>query len=159
MLLAAQAPIRGGRLSSNVRRYKEIYLMPRGAFRQVFLAGHFAIKVPRLRNFRAGLISNRWERETWCKWRRLFGWENLCPVLAADPFGLVVVMQRAQQPVSVAEAIEAAGDYYPDIDCEYKPENFGRLQSGVVILDYGIPCADSVRRRREYLSSFAKRAG
>jgi hypothetical protein len=87
----------------------------------------------------------------WRTWRPVFGWENLCPILFADLLGLVVVMPRAQQPVTFADVVEATpGHYYPDTTAETKPEDFGRVGGRVLALDYGLPNADLVRERRAY---------
>ena len=94
----------------------------------------------------------------WRKWRPKFGWENLCPVLFADPLGLVVVMPLAIQPVTSDEVDEASGDYYPDVDAETKPEDYGRLGTRVVVLDYGLPDDDMVRKRRAYYEKMAAEA-
>ena len=129
-----------------------------GTYRVVFLVGSLAIKLPRPKHFSAGMRCNRWERETWQVWRPVFGWENLCPVLAADPLGLVLFMPRAQQPVSQAEAHDALHpDYYPGVDAETKAANFGRLGSAVLVLDYGLPDEDDVQQRRSYLGEHRKR--
>jgi hypothetical protein len=85
----------------------------------------------------------------WTKWRLIFGWENLCPIIFSDPLGLVVVMPRAMQPVTFQDVIKATPDYYPDITSETKPEDFGRLGSRVVALDYGLPDAEMVKDRRK----------
>ena len=122
----------------------------RGDFRRVFLIGSFALKTPRLRRLAAGLRCNRWEREMWQVWRAKFGWPNLCPILFADWAGLLVVMPRADQPVTEREAHEALGDHYPDITSESKRADFGRVGYRVVVLDYGLPDANAVRERRAY---------
>jgi hypothetical protein len=97
---------------------------------------------------------NRWERETWRVWRLKFDWKNLCPIRFADPCGFVVAMARAIQPVT-AEEIEAAdSDCHPNIDEEYKPENWGRLNGWVVCVDYGLWDATVLHDRREYLRKF-----
>lgn len=124
--------------------------MPAGVFRRVILIGNYAIKIPRLRNALSGMRCNRWEREMWCTWRPIFGWENLCPITFADPVGLVVVMPRATQPVTFDEVVAATPDYYPDITSETKPADFGRVNSRILALDYGLPYADAVRERRAY---------
>lgn len=121
-----------------------------GVYRGVFLLGHLAVKIPRIRHFSSGLRCNRWEREMWRTWRPIFGWENLCPIKIADPFGVIVVMQRADQPVTAEDVDAAAHDYYPDITAEYKPEDWGRVSGVVFALDYGLPDADMVNQRREY---------
>ena len=89
----------------------------------------------------------------WQKWRPIFGWENLCPIKFADPFGLVVVMPRAEQPVSFDDVLAATPDYYPDITAETKPEDYGRVEQRIVALDYGLPDADMISERRIYYSS------
>ncbi|MDE2137026.1 MAG: hypothetical protein KGJ68_06280 [Gammaproteobacteria bacterium] len=98
---------------------------------------------------------NRWEREMWRVWRLKFAkWECLCPVLLADPFGLVVVMPRASTGPTAEEIERAKPDHYPDITCEWKPEDCGLLDGRLVALDYGLPWADSVRERRAYYTDF-----
>jgi len=124
--------------------------MPSGDFRRVILLGRIALKIPRIRNASAGLRCNRWEREVWRKWRLIFGWENLCPVRFADPLAAFLVMPRATQPVTREDVREADLDYYPGIDSECKPGDWGRVDGRVLALDYGLPDADMVRRRREY---------
>jgi hypothetical protein len=122
--------------------------MPCGEFRCVFLVGRFALKLPRLSNLRAGMQCNRWEREMWLVWRPKFQWANLCPIAFADPFGFVVLMPRASQPVS-RERVEAEDhDYYPMVNAECKPEDYGLLNGRTVIVDYGLPYADMVTEER-----------
>jgi hypothetical protein len=104
-----------------------------------------------------GLRCNRWEREMWRIWRPIFGWSNLCPVSFGDPLGLLVVMPRAEQPVTFDEVVAATPDYYPDIMSETKPEDFGRLGNQVVCVDYGLPDAEMVRERRAYYLRMARR--
>lgn len=99
--------------------------MPAGVFRRVLLLGGIAVKVPRLRQFTGGMRSNRWEREMWRTWKPYFGWNTLCPVLFADPAGVLLVMARAEQPISQAE-VESLPDAYPGITAETKPQNYGR---------------------------------
>lgn len=98
----------------------------------------------------------------WRIWRPVFGWTSLCPVLFADPIGFVVVMRRAEQPVS-HEEVAALPDYYPDVTSETKVEDHGRIDGRIVALDYGYPDRDMVEERREYYEhkskNFAGRAG
>jgi hypothetical protein len=124
-----------------------------GTFRHVILAGRLALKLPRLRNFATGMQCNRWEREMWRTWQPKFRWENLCPIKFADRFGLVVVMLRARQPVTQQEVEAADPDCYPDIDVEWKPENWGRVNDRMVAIDYGLWDGETVRKRRDYLRS------
>jgi hypothetical protein len=93
--------------------------MPRGVYRRVIATGPIVWKFPRLARFTEGLRCNQWEREMWQRWRPLLQWETLCPVLFADPLGLVVIMPRAAQPVRVSE-VEAMPDYYPQTTAESK---------------------------------------
>lgn len=90
----------------------------------------------------------------WKVWRPIFRWENLCPVIVSDPAGLFLLMRRAEQPISfddIKRVNEEDYDYYPDIDVEYKPENWGRIRDKIVCLDYGLAETDLVRERRAYL--------
>jgi hypothetical protein len=89
----------------------------------------------------------------WYVWRLKYGWENLCPILCADPFGLFVVMRRAAQPVTREEKDAADPDYYPGITAESKPDDYGRLDGRIVAVDYGLPDADMVDGRRSYYST------
>lgn len=132
--------------------------MPVGSFRRVVLIRGYAIKFPRPRYFTLGMQCNRWEREMWQRWRPIFGWESLCPILFADPLGLFVVMERARQPVSLQTIIDADPDDYPDTTAEVKEENYGFLQDGrLVAIDYGIAGSDMVRDRRAYYSQMQAR--
>ena len=127
--------------------------MPAGVFRHVFLLGEFAIKTPRLQNFFMGMRSNRWEREMWFHWRPQFQWKTLCPVIYADPVGLLVVMPRATQPVP-QDKVDGLPDYYPNITAETKHEDYGFVGGEILALDYGLPFADSVQLRRSYYRDF-----
>jgi len=75
----------------------------------------------------------------------------LCPIIAALPYGLAIVMRRAA-PLSEAEKdylIETDGfpdwDYVPPDDTapfEYKASDWGRLEGRLVALDYSAPALD-----------------
>ena len=127
--------------------------MPTGTYRYVLLFCGYALKLPRYQHFIGGCRCNRWEREMWRVWRPKFGWQNLCPVLIADPLGLILVMRRATQPVTFAEVVKATPDYYPEPIVETKPEDFGRVDGRVVALDYGLWDSWDIAQRREYLRS------
>jgi hypothetical protein len=126
-----------------------------GSFRRVWLTRRYAVKAPLVRNLIAGMRCNRWEREMWRVWRPRFpSWTNLCPIAFADPFGFIVVMNRANQPVTINEIEAEDPDCYPDIDCEFgKPDNFGRFEGRIVAVDYGLSDIAHVRERRAYLAS------
>jgi hypothetical protein len=123
-------------------------------YRHVLLVGRHAWKIPRLRHFADGMRCNRWEREMWRVWRPIFKWQTLCPVLMADPLGVVIVMSRAAQPVTSEEVL--AIDDYPDITSETKIEDWGRINSAIVAVDYGLPDKDMVAMRRAYYRKMAE---
>jgi hypothetical protein len=129
--------------------------MPHSTFRRVFLIGRFAIKVPQPRFVFRGLCCNRWERELWHRWRPVFQWETLCPILFADPLGLVVVMSRAEQPVT-DEEIRAIPLEFPEPTYKVEPKDFGRLNGRVLAVDYGLPLPNEVSEARQY---YAKASG
>jgi hypothetical protein len=131
--------------------------MPYGVFRRVVLIGPWALKFPRLNALLPGMQCNRWEREMWQVWRPIFHWSNLCPVLASDPLGLVVVMPRAFQPVSREEVEAADPDDYPSITAETKPDDYGRIGTKVFALDYGLPDKKMTGERRAYYAEMATR--
>lgn len=131
--------------------------MPRGNWRRVLLIGPFAVKVARSRFWHQARCCNRWEREMWRIWRPRFNWQCLCPILLSDRFGFIVVMRRAEQPVTVEQIEAVAEPLYPDVTCEWKTADCGRLDGRIVALDYGLPDEDSIAERRAYYGGFAPR--
>ena len=127
----------------------------RGTYRRVLLFGRYAVKVPRLRHFVAGRRCNRWEREIWRVWRPIFSWQNICPVLASDPWGLVIVMPRAEQPVTFDDVKKATIDCYPEFVVEMKCEDFWWVAGSVVAVDYGLWEVEDIAERREYFRKCA----
>jgi len=109
-----------------------------GASRQAFLIGPYAIKMPSTRawtNFLWGLIANLNERR-----RARLNTPTACPVLLADPIGLIVVMPRCEplgRDVTDAEydAITQGDDWL--LPVERKPDSFGWLGERLVAVDYG----------------------
>ena len=98
----------------------------------------------------------------WKVWRPIYRWENLCPVVVSEPIGFFLLMRRADQPISFEDIKRATSedyDYYPDIDVEYKSENWGRIGNKIVCLDYGIEEAVLVKERRAYLEDRRGRFG
>ena len=93
----------------------------------------------------------------WYRWLPLFGWESLCPILFADPLGLVVVMPRAQQPVTLEEIQAATPVYFPEPTYETKAEAFGLVNGRVLALDYGLPWRDTVSKMRAYYADMSSR--
>jgi hypothetical protein len=113
-----------------------------GTYRFVVLVHCWAIKFPRTnswRHFNEGLLANRRER----RYARN-GWPQLCPVLLADPLGLVLVMPRAR-PLTDQEWANL-GPFGPidlyTLDAEIIPGEAKRSSVGVlddgrtVIIDY-----------------------
>jgi len=94
----------------------------------------------------------------WKIWRPIFEWETLCPVLIADPLGIIVVMPRASQPVTHSE-VDAMPDHYPDTTSETKVEDHGRIGDAVVSVDYGLPDREMVKSRRAYYRQKAGEKG
>lgn len=93
----------------------------------------------------------------WLIWRPIFSWDSLCPIEFADPFGLVVVMPLATQPVTLDEIMSEKPDDYPDITSEIKPANYGRIKGHLLALDYGLPDAKVIRQRRAYYAEHLMR--
>jgi hypothetical protein len=65
-----------------------------GSYRVVLLVKRWAIKFPRANSwqrFQEGLLANRQERKL-----ARNGWPELCPVMLADPLGLILVMPKAR---------------------------------------------------------------
>jgi len=95
----------------------------------------------------------------WRTWRPIFGWPCLCPVLFADPLGLVVIMPRAVLDLSAAESERIEDDFEVFTTAEGKPEDYGRLHERIVAIDYGLADAGQVREQRAYYRAQATRYG
>lgn len=114
-------------------------LHKRGITREVFLFWGMAIKIPSFRSyslFLRGLLCNLEERYWWRETKDAC----LCPIKFADPFGLMVIMRRAE--VLTAGEVEELqslldGDYFAMIPHESKAINYGKLKNRIVCLDYG----------------------
>lgn len=109
-----------------------------GISRTVFLIGRYAVKVPTGRygwaKWLRGLVANLQERE-WAGFR----YPELCPVLASDPLGLVVIMPRAEilaRPLTPDE-LRGLAVRGVELPVEYKPDSFGYLNGNLVAVDYG----------------------
>ena len=68
-------------------------------------------------------------------------------------------MRKADQPVTFEDITREDYDYYPDINVEYKSENWGRVRGKVVCLDYGIALESLVKNRRAYLEEKKEKFG
>jgi hypothetical protein len=121
----------------------------RGTVRLTICIGPWAVKIARNAT---GRRCNRFEADLWAttKARRR---TMLCPVLARLPFGVAILMPRAQ-PLSECEKNQLIDtDAFPDWDYvpsedegepfEYKASDWGRLPDGrLVALDYSAPALD-----------------
>ena len=47
-------------------------------------------------------------------------------------------------------------DYYPDINVEYKPENWGKYEGDIVCIDYGLDNKQSIKERKMIYASKSK---
>jgi uncharacterized protein len=132
--------------------------MPCGVYRCVVFVGTYAVKFPRVRNLREGMQCNRWEREMWRVWQPILRWETLCPVLFADPLGLVVVMPRADQAGVTFIDVLLKPDYYPETSGEFKASDCGRVDGRVVTFDYGLSDKEMVTQYRNRYKALNKPA-
>ncbi len=139
----------------------------RGGQRRAFVCGSIAVKVPRLRRFRAGARANREEARLWREgWQRYY--PELCPVLACLPFGIALVMPavRTMTPEEF-HAFRVSGahpEHYPDPELyEDKLGEWGYLHGRPVVVDYAMrmhmtdedialidPCVRTIGDVREY---------
>jgi hypothetical protein len=108
-----------------------------GATRLVLLIGPLALKLPRpssWRGFLHGLLSNLQERRF-----AAARWPELCPVLWADPWGLLVVMPRADPAPKLSRRDYLRFTKRPDytVPVEHKTDSFGLLDGHLVAIDYG----------------------
>lgn len=104
-----------------------------GVTRTVWLIGKYALKFPRLsewRLFLLGLLANMQEA--------LFSgtWPELCPVIWSLPGGFLVVMKRAES-ISDEDFDNLDKARFKDLPVEMKSDSFGLLNGKVVIVDYG----------------------
>lgn len=103
----------------------------KGTTRIVFLIGKYAVKLPRIYNwkmFLRGLVANMNEA--------LFSgvWDELCPVRFSFPGGFMIIMDRAE-PVDDVDLTKL-----PEVIvnmAETKPNNYGLLNNKLVAIDYG----------------------
>ena len=116
-------------------------LIAQGATRTVFLTRRYALKVPRLiewRLFLYGLLANMQERKFWRHLRH----EKLCPVLWSVPGGWLVVMPRVvsltcEEFADVDHATFVQLDDIGVIPVEDKQDSFGWYEGRMVAVDYG----------------------
>lgn len=113
-----------------------------GMSRDVLCIGRWALKLPKLKTWRAfliGLLANMQERDL----SKRGCWPELCPVVFALPGGWLVVMRRAT-PLTDAQAealdplaVLSPEDDRPSIPAEPKASSFGMLDGRLVVVDYG----------------------
>ena len=114
--------------------------LKQGATRNVLLTKHYAIKIPRLVEWRLllyGLLANMQEATFW----RFQRSDKLCPALWSLPGGFLLVMRRATE---ISRDDFATFDYEAFIDAgtwhvpvEDKQDSFGWYNGRIVAIDYG----------------------
>lgn len=113
--------------------------MKYGATRIVLLIFGWAIKIPRVtewRLFLLGLLANMQER--------IFsrtGWPELCPVVFSLPGGWLVIMRRARE-ITADEWAQFDADRWRDrgeyiVPAEAKRDSYGWIDGRIVAVDYG----------------------
>ena len=116
-----------------------------GTKRIVLFIGPWALKIPRLRNWKNGLKANRYQAKLWEK-GCAEGWSQLCPVRFNVGNGLCLVMARAR-PMSYEEFKTQFPSFeqwdawmyvggIKGLPGEYKPSTYGWINGQVVIVDY-----------------------
>lgn len=114
-----------------------------GATRIVFIFKKFVIKIPNVREYKLflyGILSNLQEK-TFSKMKR----EDLAHVYFCSPFGLFLIMQRAEVTSDMNERrfIRMIYKKYKDDDlrcfmiADCKPDNWGYINGNLVKVDYG----------------------
>jgi hypothetical protein len=116
----------------------------KGATRCVLLIKGYAIKMPRLAEWRLflnGLLGNMQETVWWTNLKD----DKLCPILFSIPGGFLNIMPRVS-PISEREYVDLQRFSYPwistaDEECnlpvEWKKDSFGWYQGRIVAIDYG----------------------
>ena len=126
------------------RRVGRLALIGIGTNRFVLLLGPWAIKFARSAK---GRRACRHERAVWKRHGGQPGnGDLLCPIIASDPFGLVVIMRKAQRTpwpfLSTWNERQPQWEYWPgegDMPDpgEPKPKDWGVIDGGFVMVDYG----------------------
>ena len=113
-----------------------------GSQRFAIVIGPFALKIPRLRRLREGMLANRMEARIWRE-----GWQlkykELCPILVALPFGIALVMPAVHimSPDEFGAFRDGGGfpDHDPDPELyESKGGEWGYLDGRPVVVDYAM---------------------
>ena len=103
-----------------------------GCTRTVFLFKNNVLKIPRAHHgwkfFLLGIIANLNEKE-WSS----YGLEMLAPVKFCSPFGLFLIMQRAEE----LKGTEIDYDKFKSIPLDPHEANFGLIDGKIVCFDYG----------------------
>jgi len=114
----------------------------RGGQRRAVVCGRIAIKLPRLRRWRAGARANREEARIWREgWQRFY--RELCPVFACLPLGAALVMPavRIMSRTEFEAFVNSSShpDNQPDPELyEDKPGEWGYLRGRPVVVDYAM---------------------
>jgi len=119
-------------------------MISHGTTRVVICLGPYAIKIAKgKRGRRCNLFEAALWKRTTERRRKMF-----CPILAAMPFGVALLMKRATQLTEEEKDHLIVTDGFPDWDYvppdetapfEYKASDWGRLEGRLVALDYSAP--------------------
>jgi hypothetical protein len=128
-----------------------MFSIANGSARLVLCFGHYVIKLPRGIE---GCACNRHEATVWRRSSER-GRQLLCPILIKAPFGLFLVMRRADIADEHDEKWRAARDaaylswdsLLPDDECPFEPKacDWGWLDGRLVAVDYA---ATAPRQRK-----------
>ena len=119
-----------------------MFRVRRGSQRRTIVCGCIAIKVPRMRRWRAGARANREEARIWREgWQRFY--PELCPILASLPLGAVLVMPAvrimSRDELDAFMKSDAHPEHSPDPELyEDKPGEWGTLRGQPVVVDYAM---------------------
>ena len=108
----------------------------RGGSREVFLFRNYVVKIPSFENwncFLRGLLANMIEVT-----QGKADSPDYCPVLRWLPFGLGLVMKRAEPlPDDMWPVVVENGHKWDHGCVEFKPDSFGILDGRPVAIDFG----------------------
>lgn len=112
-----------------------------GTTRNVLLIGRWAIKTPTMRScllWHSGCVANIQERLLWHGYRD----HRLAPVRWGDPFGLVLVMDRADKVFDdgsdredLDKFLKECSEAFLPVDPKYS--NIGKFGDTLKLIDYG----------------------
>lgn len=114
----------------------------RGTTRFVILIGKYAIKFPRIHHkykghrykmFLRGILANI-DEKFWYK--SGFEKNKLAKVIFTSPFGLFLIMERAEPLSSGEYDKQQMEEQFKHLPLDNKIQNFGKVDNRVVLIDY-----------------------